>query len=464
MAPILVEARPNARRSLDFVHDQFACGRRFRILNIVDDVTRECLAAIPDTSISGRRVARELTALIELRGKPGMIVSDNGTEFTSNAMLAWARPRFRRSTREGAGQGRGHDQNRYQLVAARLEAGELIMGLVRNFEPPVRAFLQPQGVLAVLVVPIFVDGRWWGQIGFDHCKDERAWSAADIDVVKMLAALIGGSLARARHVKTLADAARIIEGSPTILFRLAPEEGAPLIYVSDNVKRLGYRAEDMFASPQLWQQALHADDRRSMMASIRDIIEGRSEYSHREFRWTKPDGSLVWLDGRLTAVRDSAHRLVALEGTGIDIGERKAAEDNVAKLARTDALTILPNRMAFIEQLENAFATAKHGGTLSAVLFLDLDYFKDVNDTLGHPMGDKLLQVVAARLRHQVRESDFVARFGGDEFAVLQAGVSDPEDTAEPVGRTPSHRRSHRSTTTSAMPVLQKTNHRSETT
>lgn len=76
-APILVEARPNARWSLDFVHDQFACGRRFRVLNIVDDVTRECLAAIPDTSISGRRVARELTDIIAWRGKPGLIVSDN---------------------------------------------------------------------------------------------------------------------------------------------------------------------------------------------------------------------------------------------------------------------------------------------------------------------------------------------------------------------------------------------------
>ena len=88
--PILVEARVNARWSLDFVHDQFALGRRFRILNIVDDVTRECLAAIPDTSISGRRVARELTMLIETRGKPQMIVSDHGTEFTSNAILGWA--------------------------------------------------------------------------------------------------------------------------------------------------------------------------------------------------------------------------------------------------------------------------------------------------------------------------------------------------------------------------------------
>jgi len=92
-SPILVEAKPNARWSLDFVHDQLACGRRFRILNVVDDVTRECLAAIPDTSISGRRVARELAQVIEQRGKPGMIVSDNGTELTSNAILTFAAER-----------------------------------------------------------------------------------------------------------------------------------------------------------------------------------------------------------------------------------------------------------------------------------------------------------------------------------------------------------------------------------
>ena len=84
-----VAALPNQRWSLDFVHDQMACGRRFRVLNIVDDVTRECLRAVPDTSISGRRVVRELADLIAERGKPGMIVSDNGTELTSNAVLAW---------------------------------------------------------------------------------------------------------------------------------------------------------------------------------------------------------------------------------------------------------------------------------------------------------------------------------------------------------------------------------------
>jgi putative transposase len=87
--PAPVSALPNQRWSLDFVHDQMITGRRFRVLNVVDDVTRECLAAVPDTSISGKRVVRELAELIAVRGKPGMIVSDNGTELTSNAVLEW---------------------------------------------------------------------------------------------------------------------------------------------------------------------------------------------------------------------------------------------------------------------------------------------------------------------------------------------------------------------------------------
>ena len=87
-APLALALLPNMRWSLDFVHDQLAYGRRFRILNVVDDATRECLLAVADTSISGKRVVRELTALVARRGRPRTIISDNGTEFTSNAVLA----------------------------------------------------------------------------------------------------------------------------------------------------------------------------------------------------------------------------------------------------------------------------------------------------------------------------------------------------------------------------------------
>jgi putative transposase len=89
-APMLVPLRPDERWSLDFVSDQLTDGRRFRILAIVDDCTRECLALVADTSLSGMRVARELDRLVAERGRPRMIVSDNGSEFTSNAILAWA--------------------------------------------------------------------------------------------------------------------------------------------------------------------------------------------------------------------------------------------------------------------------------------------------------------------------------------------------------------------------------------
>ena len=89
-APVLTEARPNARWSVDFVYDQLSNGRRFRVLNVIDDVTMECLAAIADASIAGRGATRELDVVIAWRNRPDLIVSDHGTEFTSNAMLAGA--------------------------------------------------------------------------------------------------------------------------------------------------------------------------------------------------------------------------------------------------------------------------------------------------------------------------------------------------------------------------------------
>jgi putative transposase len=89
-APMLIPVAPNDRWSLDFVSDQLTDGRRFRVLTVIDNCTRECLALVAHTSLSGMRVARELEALIVTRGKPAMIVSDNGTEFTSNAILGFA--------------------------------------------------------------------------------------------------------------------------------------------------------------------------------------------------------------------------------------------------------------------------------------------------------------------------------------------------------------------------------------
>ncbi len=110
-----------------------------------------------------------------------------------------------------------------------------------------------------------------------------------------------------------------------------------------------------------------------------------------------------------------------------DITERRRAEAKISYMARHDALTDLPNRLLFHEQLEQALSAPRGEGHL-AVLCLDIDHFKDVNDTLGHPIGDLLLKAVAARLRACMRDIDAVARLGGDEFAIVQAGGTQPTD------------------------------------
>lgn len=113
-----------------------------------------------------------------------------------------------------------------------------------------------------------------------------------------------------------------------------------------------------------------------------------------------------------------------------DITERRNAEAKITHLARYDELTALPNRVHFRDEIECLLAASHHAERLSALLFIDLDQFKQVNDTLGHPCGDQLLCAVANRLREMLRPEDFVARFGGDEFVVFQQNITAPEDAA----------------------------------
>ncbi|MES2752109.1 MAG: EAL domain-containing protein [Pseudomonadota bacterium] len=114
-----------------------------------------------------------------------------------------------------------------------------------------------------------------------------------------------------------------------------------------------------------------------------------------------------------------------------DITERRNAEAKISHMARIDELTGLPNRMNFRNEIEQLLGTTSAvDAPMSALLFIDLDQFKQVNDTLGHPSGDKLLCAVTARLRRLLRPEDFVARFGGDEFVVFQRGINSPEDAA----------------------------------
>jgi diguanylate cyclase (GGDEF)-like protein/PAS domain S-box-containing protein len=574
----------------------------------------------------------------------------------------------------------------------RLAHGETIVGRFGDFEESTLKFFAKGNVKSVVAVPIFVDDHWWGMIGLDDCRTERNWSMTEIEAFKTLAQLVGAAIARSRQLAKLADATRIIENSPTVVYRLSPQAPYPLIFASHNIQRYGYNAHELLASPTHWIERIEKEYHPRILSNVKSLIDGEKNETLDEWRLRKPDGSHVWFEAHGYALRNEAGRLMAIEGILTDISERKRIEarlhfanallaselecspdgilvvdgnarivsvnrrfldmwqvpadlmsggpeepllpqcsddapvlaavtarikdpeafaarvrhlydhpDEVARdqlettdgrfidrhsrplhdasggylgriwffrditdlkqaqqalaeseekfrtivasvnegiflsdpdtgtfvdvnppacsmfgytreeligreikilssdvppytqsnvvqwirmvqtagpqtfewhckakdgrlfwgelsvrsaefgakslmlatlrditdrklieadilrMARYDSLTGLANRAVFLERLRLAIARAPRGSGRFAMLYLDLDHFKDVNDTLGHPLGDALLRAVADRLLACVRKTDLVARFGGDEFAVLQENMTDPE-------------------------------------
>jgi diguanylate cyclase (GGDEF)-like protein/PAS domain S-box-containing protein len=275
------------------------------------------------------------------------------------------------------------------------------------------------------LVPVFAGGNWWGAVGVGDGEANRVWSTVEIDTLHTLAELIATAIIHARDLTEIADADRIIENSSTILYRLDPKFPYAITYVSRNIGRYGYSQSQLLSVPGRYMELFHPDDRSAVLADIAEIIAGKTMESGSDVRIRTSTGSYGWIENRINPVRDSDHKLTALEGILIDINDQKIAQTETARLTYTDLLTGLPNRIAFMEWLQKAFAAAKQGSKPFALLYLDLDDFKDINETLGHSLGDELLKAVAQQLVGALREDDRIARVGGDEFAVLLSDVAD---------------------------------------
>ena len=168
-------------------------------------------------------------------------------------------------------------------------------------------------------------------------------------------------------------------------------------------------------------------------------LEAHATFQDFEMQRRRADGTLMWASISGSPIFDTEGRFTGYRGVGRDISARRQDEDKIERLAFYDALTGLPNRRLLIDRLQNALAFTEREGLTGALLFIDLDNFKDLNDTQGHDMGDQLLTQVAIRLGECVRDADTVARLGGDEFVVmLQNLSSDPNEAAahaESVGK-----------------------------
>ena len=212
---------------------------------------------------------------------------------------------------------------------------------------------------------------------------------------------------------------------------------------SDEIYRLfGVTRDEFEPTHARFLERIHPDDRDAVERSTTEAVNRVKPYSL-DLRLQLPDGIVRFVHEEAVVVDDAEGQAERLEGTTQDITERKQAEDQIRFLAYYDGLTELPNRLLFMERLQLALANAQRQGYTMAMLFIDLDRFKRVNDTFGHGVGDRLLQAVAERLRRCLRSSDAiardsdptvstdtVARLGGDEFIVSLNEVSRGEDAA----------------------------------
>jgi diguanylate cyclase (GGDEF)-like protein/PAS domain S-box-containing protein len=215
----------------------------------------------------------------------------------------------------------------------------------------------------------------------------------------------------------------LVEHIPAVVYLDPVDEDSESIYVSPQVvELLGISQDEWLTNPYAWRHHVHPEDIDRAWDEYQHAYNAHEPLNH-EYRMVHEDGTVRWVLEQAYPIDDEGGEPWLIQGVIFDITERKRAEEQVAFLAYHDKLTGLPNRALFEEMLDTAIARARRHNLGVGVLYLDLDNFKLVNDSLGHHAGDELLQQLAERLSGCTRETDLVARQGGDEFLLLLADL-----------------------------------------
>ncbi|HEX6131412.1 MAG TPA: EAL domain-containing protein [Actinomycetota bacterium] len=308
-----------------------------------------------------------------------------------------------------------------------LSQGRPVQTRLSEAEGGERADMLADGIESHVAVPVLVDGGWWGFVGFDACERERVWAPAQLDALQVAAAAFGAAVARERSADAMRTAEEryrsLVEQIPVAVYIDGLDDTATTLYMSPRIEDItGYTVEDWEHDPDIWPRVLHPEDRdRALRAQARHNDTG--EPFREDYRVIAKDGRVVWIRDEAVMVRDADGRFLYSQGIMQDVTDVKEAEAQIAFLAYRDRLTGLPNQARFVEVAEMALARARRSDQAAAVLFLDVDRFKLANDSLGPDGGDVLLQRIAERLGTTVRDTDTLARRGGDEFLILLADL-----------------------------------------
>lgn len=287
-------------------------------------------------------------------------------------------------------------------------------------------------VLREMVVPIFRRGLIVAVLGVGN--KATLYDDADLQMIQQLADQAWDLAESKRTLDALRESEErwkfALEGAGESVWDWDVQT-SKVSYSPRWIELLGYPLSDVGSQFDDWKKLVHPDDLAATLADLENYLSGHAAQYATEYRVLCQDGSWKWVASRGLIVRrlpdGTPSRLI---GTNADISDRKEAELQISYLAFHDRLTGLPNRSLFFDRFSRAISQARRNHHRVAILFMDLDGFKLVNDQHGHEAGDMVLKVVAERLLSAVREVDTVARVGGDEFVVI-LGELDHTDTAQ---------------------------------
>ncbi len=293
----------------------------------------------------------------------------------------------------------------------------------------VESYVKPLGITSMLDVVVQVSGKHLGLLCLEHVGPAHRWSEDEIAFACQLADKIALALTNCERRVAEARYRATFEQSATGIVH-ASLEGMILSANRKFCRMLGYDEREVVGRGV--DELTHAEDRSTTLAAARQLALHTEDSFVPEYekRYVRKDGSALWVALSVCVVRDARGLPQYFIGLTTDITARKQAEEQLLRLAHHDALTDLPNRVLCFDRLSQAIAQASRKHWNAGVLFLDLDRFKVVNDTLGHTSGDAVLRLAAERLQGCVRAGDTVARVGGDEFVVVLAELTSPQHGA----------------------------------
>ncbi len=227
----------------------------------------------------------------------------------------------------------------------------------------------------------------------------------------------------------------LVEQLPLVVYIDALDAASSNVFTSTQIEPLlGYTVEDWEADATLFVRTLHPEDRDRVLTA-----HARTHATHEplsvEYRLIARDGRVVWVRDEGVVVVGEDGKPLYLQGYLLDVTAEREAQAQLRQMALYDPLTGLANRAFFHEQLQHAAALRKNGGEQTALLFMDLNHFKEVNDRFGHDVGDAVLARLGRRIQNTVRAGDGAARLGGDEFAIVLAAVTEPAEAARAAER-----------------------------